>query len=105
MVFVLRPSPIDPVEQHWHSLWVREECYRFYVEHRRHYCSHLQLLDLWLQAPYCEDCIWSDPFKRDGRPDIAGKGWQVDIVLKLGGGFSLVDEIEEILKEDSDFSF
>jgi 5-methylcytosine-specific restriction endonuclease McrA len=105
MPLIFERPAIPPGERHRDSLWVRGECYRFYVEQRQRYCTYLEILDLWLQAPYCQDCIWSDPFRRDQPADIGGDGWQVDMLLTLANGVALAETTEEHLREDSDYAF
>lgn len=103
--FILAPASLPRGEQHRDSLWVRRECFRYYVEQRRLHCDYLQILNLWLQAPYCEDCILSDPIRRDDRPDVSGDGWQVDMLLSLGQADRIVASAEESLREDPEFAF
>lgn len=69
---IIIPHIATPQEQHEDQLWVREECYRFYVQQRREHCNFLELLDLWLRAPYCESCIQSEPDASYGLPEISG---------------------------------
>jgi HNH endonuclease len=104
MTIVFKPSVIHPADMYRNSLWAAEECFRFYVEQRRQFCTYSEILDLWLQAPYCQDCIWVDPLRRYEPADIRGEGWQVDMLLTLGNGAAVVEEIEEILKEDDDYA-
>jgi hypothetical protein len=77
---------IDPAADHAANLWVREECYRYYVRQRRRFCSYMEILDIWLRAPYCEDCIQSRWDWSGGLPDISGGNWEVDVLLHLGRG-------------------
>jgi hypothetical protein len=67
--FILKPT-IDPALDHQLLLWEKEECYRFYVGNRRAYCSFLEILDLWLRAPYCEECYYDDRCAADTFPVI-----------------------------------
>jgi 5-methylcytosine-specific restriction endonuclease McrA len=65
-------------------LWVQEECFRFYVQQRRSHCTCLEIMDLWLRAPYCDACIQDDPFFIDSMPDIDGTDWREDLAMCLG---------------------
>jgi hypothetical protein len=105
MTFIFQPILISLGEQHRHSLWTREECYRFYVEQRRLHCNHMQILYLWLQAPHCQDCIFMVEPWRDPLPEIAGGGWQVDMLLGVGNGFAVAAEAEALAQEDADYAF
>jgi hypothetical protein len=51
MTIVFKPSVIHPADMYRNSLWAAEECFRFYVEQRRQFCTYSEILDLWLQAP------------------------------------------------------
>lgn len=75
------PTARDEYEQ---THWVRQECYRFYVAQRREHCTHLQLMDLWLRAPYCSECILSYPFHPRKLPDISPSTWAEDVECQLG---------------------
>lgn len=66
------------------SIWEKEECCKYYVETRKENCTFLELLDLWLHVPYCEDCVASDPFRRNYDSDITPHNWQDDLVWNLG---------------------
>jgi hypothetical protein len=66
------------------SLWLKSECYSFYVQQRAFYCNYMELLDLWLLAPYCEDCINNDPFEESRIPDILPSGWELDLIIEVG---------------------
>lgn len=100
---ILAPYIQTPQEIHEDSLWVREECYRFYVQERRLNCTFMELLDLWLQAPYCLDCALSDPFEGDRDPDIIPMNWEEDLAWKLGQ--DTLDETKKILNKDPRFAF
>jgi 5-methylcytosine-specific restriction endonuclease McrA len=97
----LTPYIPDPQEEHWLSLWTRNERYRFYVEQRRANCTFMERMDLWLLAPQCEDCACAEPFPV-GLPDIHHDGWEVDILLHVGS--QTLDRIQQGLAEDSEFA-
>ena len=78
------PLKHDPQYNHFELLWIREECYKYYAENRKDNCNYLELMDLWLRAPYCEDCAKSDPFERYNNPDIMCESWEEDIIWGLG---------------------
>jgi 5-methylcytosine-specific restriction endonuclease McrA len=97
---------IDPYfftsqENHIINFWVREKCYRYYVKMRRENCTFMEILDLWLKAPYCFDCAVSDPFWRDKLPDITQKTWEENMEIILGSEF--LDEVEKVLKTENDY--
>ncbi|HCO94602.1 MAG TPA: hypothetical protein DIU00_11740 [Phycisphaerales bacterium] len=79
-------TPHIPTTQELYEaqLWVHEECYRFYVQERRKNCNFLEVLDLWLRAPYCDSCIQSGPDISYGLPEISANNWQQDTAWELG---------------------
>ncbi|SRR6266404_3893719 len=69
---------------HHIALWEREECYRYYVKLRRKHCTPTQFLDVWLHAPYCEECAqceatWWLPSTADIHPAT----WAFDIAWSV----------------------
>ena len=94
-------------ENHFDSLWAREECYRFYVAQRREHCTFMHILDLWVQAPFCEICYYSDPFAERYRgPEITPHDWREDLRCELGQGDQIVAIVEKAFSEDeSEFAF
>ncbi|HUI06744.1 MAG TPA: HNH endonuclease [Verrucomicrobiae bacterium] len=94
---------IDPALDHAVSIWTQEECYRFYVRQRRLYCSYMELLDLWLQAPVCVDCIQSDPFECLRLPDIGPEAWEEDILITVGE--TTLTQTQVLLLKNPDFAF
>jgi len=84
------------------TLWIQEECYKFYINQRKRNCSFLQILDLWLQAPFCTSCAQSDPYERFRDADIFPDNWQLDILIHLGG--KTLKKIDAALNNDSDFA-
>jgi len=99
---ILRPYIPTAQEIHEDQLWVREECYRFYVKQRLKHCNYLEVLDLWLRAPYCDSCIQSGPDVSYGLPEITANNWQKDIVWELGE--DLFEYIETQTSSDPEFS-
>lgn len=92
----------NPEYEYFESLWIREECYKYYVNNRKDNCNYLELMDLWLRAPYCEDCAQSYPFERYNNPDIISDSWKEDIIWSLGK--DTLEMIENELNVNSDFS-
>lgn len=80
------PLQISPQHKHSESLWIQNECYKFYVSQRKINCTFLERMDLWLCAPYCENCAQSDPFEYKNDPDIRSESWEDDIQWALGEG-------------------
>ena len=66
------------------SIWIEEECYRFYSDIRKNTCTYIELMDLWLRVPYCRSCANSDPFLRQHEPDITSSDWENDLSFNLG---------------------
>ena len=102
-MFEIEPYIPTSQENYEDNLWVKEECFRYYVEVRRESCDYMQILDLWLKAPCCFDCAVDDPFWRDKPPDISPKTLIEDIGFILGDDF--LEEIENILNTDDDYYF
>ena len=97
----LVPLILSPREQYQDDLWMRNECYRFYVQQRRTHCNFMQLMDLWLQVPYCTSCEVSSPFGGDRLPDIEPANWEEDFAWTLGE--DILNRVKAIV-EDSDFT-
>lgn len=73
--------------EHYLDLWRREECYRYYVKLRRRHCDPTELLDVWIHAPYCEECGeaeagWGTSFT----PDIIPATWAFDVAYNVSLG-------------------
>lgn len=96
------PLKYVPKDEHNESLWIEEECYKYYTKNRKDNCNYLELMDLWLRAPYCEDCAQSDPFERNNNPDIMSENWEEDIIWSLGE--DTFKTIKSELNENSDFN-
>jgi 5-methylcytosine-specific restriction endonuclease McrA len=97
------PFILPKLEQYLQHLWVKDQCYEFYVQQRRLKCCHKELMDLWLLAPYCSDCMFSRTTQAGLLPDIAASNWELDILLSLGNE-SLV-RTQKLLADNSDYSF
>ena len=96
---LLRTVRLSPQFEHELDLRQREEIFRFYAEQRRAYCGFLELLDLWLEAPYCESCIMAR-WDYDGElPDCTPDTWEDDLEMILGDD-RLVQEIRTALSSD-----
>jgi hypothetical protein len=102
MAFIYRPI-IDQALNHQLSLWESGECYRFYIENRRAYCSFVEILNLWLRAPFCEECFFNDPFPMSRWPDITPSSWKDDMCFELGE--DTLKKTLESLKDDNDYCF
>ena len=90
-------------ENHEDALWVREECYRFYVRQRRQNCSFMEIMDLWLRAPCCDECINSELFEDTRPPDIMTNAWEVDIALNVSP--AVLEECNKELQTDPNYAF
>jgi len=90
-------------EHHEDELWVSSECYLFYVKQRRLNCTFMEIMDLWLLAPYCGDCAISDPFEGARYPDMTPDTWEIDLLSKVGSG--TLERTQRQLKEDPNFSY
>lgn len=101
---LIKPYIPSSQEQHEDNLWVRSECYRFYAQQRRLHCNFLQIMDLWLIAPYCTECASSDPFEGNSIPDITPESWKCDLLL-LNVGQNLLEQTQGALHENPDFCF
>lgn len=99
---IITPHIPTPREQYEDQLWVLEECYCFYTKQRRKNCNFLELLDLWLRAPYCESCIHSEPGVGHDLPDISATNWQQDISWHLGEDLLKYIEVERA--SDSEYA-
>jgi hypothetical protein len=88
-------------EQYEDGLYFRSECYRFYAVQRKKHCSYTDLMDLWLQAPYCIECASPDPFERYRDPDVYPSTWETDVLWGLGP--SVLRRMQGSLAKDSDF--
>ena len=97
-------DPFIPEElNHQIDLWTKSECYRFYVQERRLNCNFMQVMNLWLRAPFCESCALTDPFERYHQPDIFPNDWQSDIEWTLGE--EVLESVDKLLQDDADFAF
>ena len=102
-MFEINPYIPNEQQNYEDSLYFKSEFYRFYVQQRHRYCDYLELLDLWLLAPYCEDCINNDPLEESRIPDILPRGWEVDILCEVGQRTLEMTKVE--LSKDKDYSF
>jgi len=80
---LIEPFNLSPQYKYELSSWETDECHRFYVQQRRLNCSFMEIMDLWLRAPYCEDCIHSRPFEDERPPDIMPDAWEVDLAINV----------------------
>jgi len=98
-------EPYIPTDREIHEmdLWEKTRCYRFYVKQRRQNCTFRQIMNLWLQVPYCSSCALSDPFKQHRQPDISGKKWQDDLSWELGK--ATLQRIKKELRKNPNYAF
>jgi len=102
-MFEISPYIQNKHQIHEDTLWLKSECYRFYIQQRSLYCNYLQLLDLWLLAPYCEGCINNDPLQESRIPDILPSGWEIDMLCEVG--LNTLEMTRKELSKDRDYSF
>ncbi|MBI3333617.1 MAG: HNH endonuclease [Candidatus Omnitrophica bacterium] len=81
---------------------MQEECLRFYVEQRKAHCTYMEIMDLWLLAPYCASCAQSDPFFMWNYPHVSADRWQVDLLIHTGT--AALDLVQKARGDDSKFS-
>jgi hypothetical protein len=101
---IFAPRIWTPQEQHEEQSWTEAECYRFYVRHRRAGCTCQDIMDLWLRAPCCEECIHSETSFGVGLPDVSGDdGWEIDLLLAVG--LHTFEAIQGAFAADPEFGF
>lgn len=93
-----------PKELFEYDLFVKEESYRFYIKERRRHCTFCQLMNLWLQVPYCSSCALSDPYVQECPADIYGKNWQTDVLLTVKLGRDTLRRIKKEIRENTEFA-
>lgn len=71
-------------ENYFQQKWAKGECYKFYVQQRCNTCSYDEIIDIWLLAPYCDQCVQSDPFYSFELPEITPDNWKIDVLIHLG---------------------
>lgn len=94
----MEPYIPNPKEQHEDDLWIKLECYRFYIKQRHLHCTFEHIMDLWLLAPYCTECALSDPFESNRLPDILPDTWESDLLLSVGQ--DTLKQIQQALSEN-----
>lgn len=99
----IMPLLLDKEFNYISSIWEKEEIYRFYIKHRRLYCSFLEILDLWIKAPYCIDCILDEPLESHRAPEIMPNSWENDIQWEVDE--DTFEKTQDLLKADQDFCF
>lgn len=100
---ILTPPAFEKKAHHEDDLWVRRECYRFYVQQRRKHCTLTQRLDLWLLAPVCTDCMQSDVFESQREPGIKPATWEEDLLVEVGK--ETLAETQLQLLKNPDYAF
>ena len=81
---IIEPYIPTQRESHEIDLWEKEKCYRFYVKERHRNCTFREIMNLWLEVPYCSSCATSNTFLFDQLPDISGRHWRDDLACALG---------------------
>ena len=76
---IIEPYIPTQRESHEIDLWEKEKCYRFYVKERHRNCTFREIMNLWLEVPYCSSCATSNTFLFDQLPDISGRHWRDDL--------------------------
>ncbi len=99
---LIEPCILTGREHHELDLWHKEECYRFYVQQRRQNCSFMEVMNLWLLAPYCGECALSVPFTGNHPPHINPSNWEEDIALEVG--HTVLERIKKELRVTTDFA-
>ena len=90
-----------PAEVYRERMWTDRECKLFYAKERQCHCSPTDLMDLWLVAPCCEDCAQNEIGYSGQMPDIVADGWEVDVLIELGGATLYL--IESSLSSNPDY--
>jgi len=102
-MYLITPEIQTQRDEYERTQWIREECYRFYVTQRRENCTYLELMDLWLRAPYCSECILSQPFHSKQLPGISSDNWKRDIEWQLGE--DMLRAVSEAMSEGESSAF
>ncbi len=89
----LQPVTLSPQFEHEMDLWQKEEVFRFYATQRKINCTFLEIQDLWMQAPYCEDCATRRWDYGGELPDSTPDTWEENLAAILGDD-DLVSELK-----------
>ena len=100
---MFQPFIPSPAVAHAEEAWAKDECYHFYVRQRRQHCKPRELMDLWLRAPCCQECIESDPLIKARTRDCWWGRVGVDMLLALGP--ETVTAVERDRAADAAFAF
>lgn len=101
-MILFEPYIPTPRESYEEDLWIKSECYRFYVRERRHNCTFREIMNLWLRVPYCCTCAVSEPLTEYHAADITGRNWRRDVAWTLGN--ETLGIIKTELRRNSDFA-
>jgi 5-methylcytosine-specific restriction endonuclease McrA len=85
------------------GLWLVDECYRYYVKHRRANCTSTEIMDLWIRAPLCTYCQQSEPGFFPRVAEIYGDGWETDILIHVGG--RVLKQAKKALRQNRHYAF
>src|SRR5690349_1734236 len=94
------PQVIPNHASHVITLWMDEECFKFFVQQRRANCNFKERLDLVFIAPYCERCYEAQTCSSRGIPDISPHSWEEDLRWCVGG--NTLRRVKKALKRDDD---
>ena len=82
---ILSPDMLSPQFEHEMDLWHRAEVFRFYARERQLNCTFIEIQNLWMLAPRCEECTISRWDYRGQLPACMPDNWRDDLAGILGG--------------------
>ena len=88
------PRIVPLIDRHFeHQIWraYEKELLNEYARQRILHCTPSQLMDLFIQAPVCEDCIPNASHRWGDRLSIMATHWEEHILWELGE--SALDDI------------
>ena len=93
--------PFNPAHDYAVHEWVTPQVHAFYVQQRMANCSYLELMDLWMHEPWCEDCHACDNLVWQRLPDIHPSSWAFDLAWVVG--MATLKRTSRARKSDPDF--
>jgi 5-methylcytosine-specific restriction endonuclease McrA len=99
----LEPSTVDGELRYRLGQFETDEVLKFYVRERRSYCTHTQIMNLWLVVPYCYGCALVKSFDGIVCPYISQQNWKRE--LGWHAGETVLSETEDNLRKDPEFAF